>query len=495
MNRKGPNSDRIVARAALVLALAFAVIVAGCGRGERAQAPGTGEASARAGAYTLSVENRPNRPIVGDNTLVVAVRDSLGRPVEGADVRILVAMPAMGTMPRMESRGAARAIRPGVYQAGYGIAMAGDWTLSLSIGKAGGESQAEFRLSTSTDKIEFLSGSGEPSSGPAGIVTLDAGRRQAAGIRTEPVQVRRLTVPIRAAGRVGYDETRRAEISLKFSGWVREIHVDYTGQLVRAGAPLLSVYSPELLTAQQEYLEARRSAPSGSGTSGARDPELAASARQRLSLWDVAPEQIDEITRTGKPMDSVPILAPVGGVVIEKNVVQGSSFTAGQTLYKIAPIDPVWVIASVYQYELPLVHEGMRASVIPAFQSQETRTGTVSYINPYLDPETRTGEVRIQISNPKGDLKPGMFVDVSLERELGERLAVPESGVIFSGDRRVVFVDLGDGRLEPRDVALGPKAGDYYQVVGGLKAGDVVVTSGDFLVAAESRLQSTPPRK
>jgi len=189
-------------------------------------------------------------------------------------------------------------------------------------------------------------------------------------------------------------------------------------------------------------------------------------------------------------MDSVPILAPVSGVVVEKNVVQGSAFTAGQTLYKIAPVDPVWVIASVYQYELPLVRIGMHASVIPPFQSEEVRGGTVSYVNPYLDPDTRTGEVRVQIPNPKGDLKPGMFVDVSLERELGERLAVPEGAVIFAGDRRVVFVDLGDGRLEPRDVRVGPKAGGYYEVIGGLQAGDVVVTSGNFLVAAESRLQS-----
>jgi Cu(I)/Ag(I) efflux system membrane fusion protein len=483
-----------MAPAAVVFALMVATMVAGCGRGERAQGTGAGGATARVGGYSLSVENRPKRPIVGDNTLVVAVRDSMGRPVEAANMRIVVTMPAMGAMPGMESRGVGRETRPGLYEVAYGIAMAGEWTLHLSVGKAGGESQAQFRLSTTTPKIEFLGSTAASAGEIPGTVTLDAARREAAGIRTEAVQVRALTVPIRAAGRVAYDETRRAEISLKFSGWVREIHIDYTGQLVRAGAPLLSVYSPELLTAQQEYLEARRSAPSGSAASGARDPELAASARQRLLLWDVAPEQIDEISRTGKPMDSVPILAPVSGVVVEKNVVQGSSFTAGQTLYKIAPVDPVWVVASVYQYELPLVREGMRASVIPSFQSEETRSGVVSYINPYLDPETHTGEVRVQIPNPRGDLKPGMFVDVSLERELGQRLAVPQSAVTFAGDRRVVFVDLGDGRLEPRDVTVGPKAGDYYEVVGGLKAGDVVVTSGNFLVTAESRLQSAGGR-
>ena len=189
-------------------------------------------------------------------------------------------------------------------------------------------------------------------------------------------------------------------------------------------------------------------------------------------------------------MEAVPIVAPVGGVVVEKNVVRGSAFMAGQTLYKIAPVDPVWVVASVYQYELPLVREGMAAAILTPFLAQQSRSGRVSYINPYLDPETRTGEVRLEVPNPRGDLKPGMFVDVVLERDLGERLAVPESAILYAGDRRVVFVDLGDGRLAPRDVTLGPKAGDYYEVLAGLKAGEIVVTSGNFLIAAESKLKS-----
>ena len=498
MTRSVPSAARLSARAAIALVLAGAAAIWSCGRGEKTlPEPSLGESSRRIGGYLLSLENRPSRPAVGDNVLSIAVRDSAGAPVSGADVRLLVVMHAMGAMPRMESRGVVRETRPGLYQATYGLAMAGDWSGTISVRTPDkGEIHADFRLSTNTKELAFAGGmdsavgapGGAPTLGPDGTVSLDAAGRQAIGVRTAPVERRRLTVPIRAAGRVAYDETRRAEISLKFSGWVREIHVDYTGQLVRAGEPLLSVYSPELLTAQQEYLEARRGA--GPGGQGARDPDLAASARQRLLLWDVAPEQIEEITRTGKPMESVPILAPAGGVVVEKNVVRGSAFNAGQTLYKIAPVDPVWVIAGVYQFELPLVRVGMRASVIPPFQGEAIRGGVVSYINPYLDPETRTGEVRLQVPNPRGDLKPGMFVDVSLERELGERLAVPESAVLFAGDRRVVFVDLGDGRLMPRDVSLGPKAGDYYEVLGGLQAGDVVVTSGNFLIAAESRLQS-----
>ena len=189
-------------------------------------------------------------------------------------------------------------------------------------------------------------------------------------------------------------------------------------------------------------------------------------------------------------MEALPILAPTSGVVLEKTIVRGSAFMASQTLYKIAPTHPVWVIASVYPYELPLVRAGMTATILTPFLTEQSRRGRVAYINPYLDPDTRTAQVRIETPNLRGDLKPDMFLDVELQSSLGKRLAVPESAVLYVGDRKVVFVDLGDGRLAPREVTLGHKAGEYYEAVGGLEKGEIVVTSGNFLVAAESRLKS-----
>ena len=485
------RAARVGAAPAIVATLLFGATLAGCGRGERAgEAPDSGAATHRVGVFEISVENRPARPSVGDNVATIALRDSSGGPVRGADVKLLVEMQAMGTMPRMESRGEGRETRAGLYEAKYGIAMAGDWDLSVSVRSAGSpEAVAHYRASTSAKQIRFVEGGGEIDAGGSGVVSLDPERRQAIGVRTAPVSKRRLLTTIRAAGRVAYDETRRTEISLKFNGWVREIYVDYAGKPVRTGEPLFTVYSPELLTAQQEYLESLRPS-SGSVAGSGGDPELAAAARQRLLLWDLGAEQIDAIAKAGTPMEAVPIVAPAGGVVVEKNIVRGSAFAAGQTLYKIAPVDPVWVVASVFQFELPLVREGMGATIEAPVPGEPARRGRVSYINPYVDPGTRTGEVRLQVPNPRGDLKPGMFVEVALERDLGLRLAVPESAVLYAGDRRVVFVDLGDGRLAPRNVTLGAKAGDYYEVIGGLAAGDVVVTSGNFLIAAESKLRS-----
>jgi Cu(I)/Ag(I) efflux system membrane fusion protein len=189
-------------------------------------------------------------------------------------------------------------------------------------------------------------------------------------------------------------------------------------------------------------------------------------------------------------MEALPILAPTSGIVLEKSVVQGSAFTAGQTLYKIAPVNPVWVIASVYPFELSFVRTGMAATVLSPFLPERSRAGKVAYIDPYLNPETRTAQVRVVVPNTRGELKPDMFVDVILSASLGNQLAIPESAVLYAGDRRVVFVDLGDGRFAPRAVTLGAKAGDEYEVLGGLRAGEIVVTSGNFLIAAESKLKS-----
>lgn len=491
----------------LLTVAALVVLLAGCGGiGGRKSPPQS------VGAYRIAVANRPARPIVGDNTLLIEVRDQAGKPVTNAAVEAVITMPAMGAMPRMESKGMVKEVGAGRYEARYGLGMGGDWTAELSVSAGGAApARARYRVSTTTGDVQFEGGTGSPdgaadssrapavATGDGEVIVLDPARRQEIGVRTEAIGMRRLSTTIRATGKVAYDETRRAEISLKFSGWVREIHADYTGQLVRAGEPLLSVYSPELLAAQQELLEALRPTASGPATGGhamggAPDSSMAAAARQRLLLWDIPPGRIDAIVRSGVAQEVVPIPAPVSGVVVEKNLVRGSAFTAGQTLYKIAPVNPIWVVASVYQYELSLVREGMIGTIETPFLGATTRRGRVSYINPYLDPDTRTGEVRLEVANPTGDLKPGMFVNVLLERDLGERLAVPESAVLFEGDRRVVFVDLGEGRLAPREVSLGAKAGNLYEVQHGLKAGDVVVTSGNFLISAESRLRSSGAR-
>jgi len=490
-----------IAALGLIAALVLIAALAGCGRGASVPA----DLPLRAvGPYRVGVATSPSTPRTGENALTVVVQDPGGAPVRGAAIDAVISMPAMGAMPYMESRGKVREVAPGVYRAEYGLAMAGEWDAAIRIRPPRGEAvEVTGRLSTHLDGFAADAGAdadagdsavtrtaaGADSGAPA-TITLDATRRQSLGIKVEPVAMRELTVDIRAAGRVAYDETRLAEVSLKYSGWVRAVRADFTGQAVRRGDVLFDSYSPDLWAAQQEFLTALQAAREDSASGAGGGADLLAASRTRLALWDLSAADIDAIARAGKPRETLPVRAPAGGVVTEKDIVLGSPFQAGQVLYKIARTDPVWVLAAVYERDLPLVHAGMPARIGGPAAGGRVLQGRVAFVAPDLAPDTRTGTVRIELPNPREALKPGMFVDVTLRAALGNRLAIPESAVLPTGERRVVFVDRGAGRLEPRDVTLGARAGEWYEVVSGLAAGDRVVTSGNFLVAAESRLRS-----
>jgi Cu(I)/Ag(I) efflux system membrane fusion protein len=325
----------------------------------------------------------------------------------------------------------------------------------------------------------------------SGVILVDEARRQQIGVRTAAVGVRPMTVTVRAVGTVTWDETRLSEVTLKVRGWIGELYVDETGQPVRRGQPLLTLYSPELLAAQEELLAAVASQREARLT-GAPDRAdyLVDAARRRLALWDLSERQIAEVEAGGRPIQYLTVYAPASGFVVEKNVVQGGAVEPGAVLYRLAGLDTVWVDAEVYESELGLVEVGQRAEVSFPHLPGETVAGRVDYVYPYLDAASRTGRVRVELPNPGLALKPDMYVNVVLRSARGERLTVPEEAVIYAGDRRLVFVDLGEGRLEPRRIEVGVRAGDDYEVLSGLAPGEIVVTSGNFLIAAESRLKS-----
>jgi Cu(I)/Ag(I) efflux system membrane fusion protein len=486
--------------AALAIAGGLAWLMAGCtGRG----ALPDGSSTHAVGAWRVAVRNDPDPAHSGDNTLTIVARDAAGSPMRGT-AEVLIRMEAMGAMPAMENRGTVTSAGPGVFRAAYGLPMGGEWDVTVRLLPEGGAPvEAQYRLSTSVRGLALVGAAAAPGA-PAtsvaadaadsalGAVTIDPARRQSLGIRTEAVQVRDLAATIRVPGRVSYDEARQAEVTLKFGGFVKSLAASVTGQPVRKGEELFTVYSPELWATQQEYLEAVRAARASQGTPSlaASSNSIAAAARQRLLLWDVAPEDIAAIERAGGPLEALPIRSPSSGTVTEKNVVAGSSFTAGQVLFRIASLDPVWVIASVPQQEAARVREGMAADIGDPYVGGDARHGRVSFVYPSLDSMTRTAEVRISVPNPGNRLQPGTYVDVTLATPTLRRLAVPEAAVLPTGERAVVFVDLGDGRLAPREVQLGVRAGDYYEVRDGLREGEVVVTSGNFLVGSESRLRS-----
>ncbi len=316
-----------------------------------------------------------------------------------------------------------------------------------------------------------------------GVLQLDAQRLHRIGVTTSAVKVAPLDLSFRAFGRVKYDETSLVEVTLKVDGFVHRLRASATGQPVRTGELLFTLYSPALYAAQQELLVAHAAAPGGA---------LVRAARRKLELLGVSTRQVDEVVRRGAPIENLPFLSPASGYVIEKQVVQGAAVQAGQPLFRIAGLDRVWVEAEVFEQHLPLVKPGQVVTVdLPHDpEAKGLYRAEVAYVYPALDAATRTGRVRVELPNPGHALKPDMYAEVRFELAGGERLQVPEAAVVYTGPRRVVFVDRGEGRLEPRDVKLGRKGRGTYEVLEGLSRGQRVVTSGTFLVAAESRIRT-----
>lgn len=317
-----------------------------------------------------------------------------------------------------------------------------------------------------------------------GILFVDARRRQLIGVRTGEVERRPLESTIRAIGRVVYDQTQLVDVSTQYEGWIRDLKVDEIGQKVKKGQRLFSVYSPEVYAAQQDLLVAARS----SGSSG---DYLLDAARERLRLLDVPNWAIDRIIQTGKPMRALPVVSPTTGYVIEKSVVEGAAIKPGEKLFRIAGLDRVWVEAEVYESELSLVEVGQRATVSLPYIPGRRFTGKVALIHPFLERDSRTGRIRVELPNQNVELKPDMYANVTLHATKDEEsLMVPASAVVYAGPRRLVFLDLGEGKLKPQEVTTGRRSGDFVEVLEGLDEGDEIVTSGNFLIAAESRLKS-----
>jgi membrane fusion protein, copper/silver efflux system len=323
-------------------------------------------------------------------------------------------------------------------------------------------------------------------------IVLSPEKRNLIGLTTSPVEARKLARTLRNVGVVTHDETKFSRIAPRFGGWVRSLQVNYTGQLVEKGAPLFTVYSPELFTAENDYLLALRNSrlTNGPATQQESAQQLLETSRRRLQLLQVGPEEIRALEQSGKPSEELQIRAPLSGHVLTKNAFEGQAFEAGEMLYEIADLTHLWIRAAVYESDLPLINVGQQARIVFPNLNNQAFESSVTFIYPHIDPQTRRAEVRLELDNPKHELRPDMWADVEIVMELGEVLAVPASSVIDTGTRFVAFVDVGKDHLEPREVKVGAKTEDYFEVLEGLKAGEKVVTRALFLVDSESQLKA-----
>ena len=321
----------------------------------------------------------------------------------------------------------------------------------------------------------------------AGGITVDSRVRQEMGITTSPVEKGELVKTIRAVGYVDYDERRLSIINTKIDGWVDHLYVDYTGKKVKRGAPLLALYSPELVSSQQDLLIA---AQQYKQSQSPRDQILMKAAEQRFRYWDFSQRELEHIEKTGKVRRNLVLSAPRAGVVVEKKTFKGAHVKAGDELFRIADLSRVWVYVHVYEMDVPFVKVGQKVTITLSYDPGHTLEGKVDYIFPWVGDKSRDVKARLAFKNPNGALKPGMYVNADVQADLGKQaLLVPDSAVIRTGTRNVVFVAGKDGTFMLRDVKLGVDLDDKVEVLDGVKEGDKVVTDGQFMLDSESSLK------
>jgi Cu(I)/Ag(I) efflux system membrane fusion protein len=319
-------------------------------------------------------------------------------------------------------------------------------------------------------------------------VKIDAQRQQLIGLRTAEVTRGPISGDWRTVGRVAVDETRVRKINVKVDGFVEKLYVDFIGKPVQRGQPLFALYSPDLLAAQNDYaLAVRTRAQLGDGPAG---DALVSAARKRLELWDVPRPEIARLDQGGAPLRDLTLFSPISGVVTAKTIVQGSRIAAGDTPFEITDLSQVWVLADAHESDLPRVRIGTPVTLTLDAIPDHTFRGRVSFIEPILDPRSRTAKVRLAFANPRGELRPEMFGEVVFHARPHEGLRVPADSIIDSGDRKVVFVATGEGHFQPREVKTGDAAGDLVEILSGVQAGEQVVVRASFLVDSESRLKA-----
>jgi RND family efflux transporter MFP subunit len=344
------------------------------------------------------------------------------------------------------------------------------------------------------DYVPVYEGEADTEPASANQIKISTEKIQKLGVKTEAASLKSLDKVVRASGRIEADERRVYAISPKFEGYVERLHVSATGQFVGKGQPLFEVYSPELVSAQREYAIAAQGVQAlkdADNDAQAGMKQLANASLLRLKNWDISDEQIRALSKAGETKRTLTFRSPVSGIVTEKKALQGMRFMPGEALYQITDLSSVWVLADVFEQDIGLAKSGAKAKVMIAAYPDKPFDGKISYVYPTLKPETRSVQVRIELANPGQLLKPGMFAQVELAVAARQKVVtVPLSAVIDSGTRRIVLVQAGEGRFEPREVTLGARSDNYVEVLAGVQDGEQVVVSANFLIDAESNLKA-----
>jgi Cu(I)/Ag(I) efflux system membrane fusion protein len=446
-------------------------------------------------SFVFEVSITPNPPREKDNKLIIKVKDSKGTPISNAQIEISYETAGMTGMPGIKKTGKALEESKGVYKAKLDLPNKDIWTLNVNVSTSQGTGWGRFTLSMGEEgltKVAEKTGDGQAVKKEEvnkNEIVIGTQRRQAMGIRTGPVIKGPMSLVIRAFGNISYNETELNDVTIRVRGWITNLKVNYQGEYVKKGQTLFTLYSPELYAAQKEYLQILKRESKKSEALERADSILKA-ARERLKLLGISEEHIEELNKNQEPIEKMPFISPAEGYVIEKNVVEGDLVESGMKIFRIVPIEKVWLKAEIYQSDLLQIRPGDQAKITLTYIPGKTYTAHASYIYPYLQGNAKTGQVLFQLDNPLQELLPDMYANIEIDINLGERLQVPESAVIYIGNGYLVFLDLGEGRLSPKKIKVGLRSNGYYEVLSGLNLGDKVVKSGNFLIAAESKILS-----
>jgi len=331
----------------------------------------------------------------------------------------------------------------------------------------------------------------------APTVEIPPEKQQLIGVKTVVAKVEPLQKIIRTVGIVQYDERKLATVNTKFEGWIEKLYVDYTGRYVRRGEPLAEIYSPELLATQQEFINVLQWVKKNKAVKNDTVSSMLATdsraivegARQRLRLMDISDDQINRIEQTGKPVRTLTIYSPASGYVVQKMAFQGMRVMPGEKLFDIADLSTVWILSDIFEYELPLIKIGEKALISLSYFPGREFSSTIDYVYPTIAGDTRSAKVRLTIPNPGNKLKPQMYTNVEVKINLGNKLVIPDDAVLDAGKRQMVYVDKGEGNFEPREVRIGMRADGMVEVSSGLKAGERVASSANFLIDSEAKLK------
>lgn len=450
-------------------------------------------------SFSLNATPRTNPPQVGANVLELKISDDKGNSIEKAEVKVSVVMAAMGSMPKMQAIGQIKEQGKGLYLVNYELSMGGSWDVEITIFK--GSEKQFFRYGVTTDvnglqdknssnksaKSTKKTGSiSTESTENENILPLGVERIQKIGVRFVSVQNLPLTRTLRTFGVVESDSTKKTEVALRFSGYVEKQFKGRLGDTVRAGEALFTVYSPELMSAQSEYLLSKSNTTSSES--------LNTSNIQRLRNLGLSEKEIFEIEKSDKPKRNITIYSPQKGTLLEINVREGSGIVANQPLYVIGDLSKSFIVARVFQQDISNIHIGQPLEIRLTGEEALKYKGTVSLIYPSVNEGAGTANVRVVPTQFVRELRPGQYVDLYFLIDFGMRLVVPQTAILWSGTHKYVFKQRQNGELEPLEVTTGKSNSDMIEITSGLSAGEVVAASGTFLLSSEAQLRSALPK-